>query len=93
MLRGGGGLVCRVWLKCLDCCSCPAGCSDPTSLDSLSAQEKKRQGYIHELIEAEERYVEDLQVVLEVNNQNPTGYLNYVTKLLRVRLNFACFSV
>uniref|UniRef100_A0A087Y0V7 Intersectin 2b n=2 Tax=Poecilia formosa TaxID=48698 RepID=A0A087Y0V7_POEFO len=41
-------------------------CSDPASLDSLSPQEKKRQGYIHELIEAEERYVEDLQVVLDV---------------------------
>ncbi|XP_056873160.1 intersectin-2-like isoform X3 [Takifugu flavidus] len=41
-------------------------CADPNSLDSLSLQEKKRQGYIHELIETEERYVEDLQIVLEV---------------------------
>ncbi|KAF7662105.1 hypothetical protein LDENG_00246270 [Lucifuga dentata] len=41
-------------------------CSDLTSLDSLSPQEKKRQGYIHELIQTEERYVEDLQIVLEV---------------------------
>uniref|UniRef100_A0A1A8H244 Intersectin 2b n=1 Tax=Nothobranchius korthausae TaxID=1143690 RepID=A0A1A8H244_9TELE len=39
---------------------------EPASLDSLSPQEKKRQDYIHELIESEERYVEDLQVVLEV---------------------------
>uniref|UniRef100_A0A3Q2DYP7 Intersectin 2b n=1 Tax=Cyprinodon variegatus TaxID=28743 RepID=A0A3Q2DYP7_CYPVA len=36
------------------------------NLNSLTPQEKKRQGYIHELIETEERYVEDLQVVLEV---------------------------
>ncbi|XP_056135301.1 intersectin-2b [Lampris incognitus] len=38
----------------------------PSSLDSLSPQERKRQGYIHELIQTEERYVEDLQIVLEV---------------------------
>uniref|UniRef100_A0A3B3BWE1 Intersectin 2b n=1 Tax=Oryzias melastigma TaxID=30732 RepID=A0A3B3BWE1_ORYME len=44
----------------------PNWCSDLTSLDSLSPLEKKRQGYIHELMEAEEKYVEDLQVVLEV---------------------------
>ncbi|XP_071368727.1 intersectin-2b [Centroberyx affinis] len=41
-------------------------CADLTSLDSLSPQERKRQGYIHELIQTEERYVEDLQIVLEV---------------------------
>uniref|UniRef100_A0A7N8YIZ9 Intersectin 2b n=1 Tax=Mastacembelus armatus TaxID=205130 RepID=A0A7N8YIZ9_9TELE len=41
-------------------------CADLKSLDSLSPQEKKRQGYIHELLESEERYVEDLQIVLEV---------------------------
>uniref|UniRef100_A0A8B9GXL5 Intersectin 2b n=1 Tax=Astyanax mexicanus TaxID=7994 RepID=A0A8B9GXL5_ASTMX len=41
-------------------------CADLTSLDSMSPQEKKRQGYIHELIETEERYMEDLQLVLEV---------------------------
>lgn len=28
--------------------------------------ERKRQGYIHELIETEERYVDDLQLVVEV---------------------------
>lgn len=43
-----------------------AGCADPNSLGSLSPQEKKRQGCIHELIATEERYVEDLQIVLEV---------------------------
>lgn len=48
--------------------SSSAGCADPSSLDSLSLQEKKRQGYIHELIETEERYVEDLQIVLDVRS-------------------------
>lgn len=28
--------------------------------------ERKRQGYIHELIRTEERYVDDLQLVVEV---------------------------
>ncbi|KAM9410329.1 intersectin-2b isoform 2-T2 [Pholidichthys leucotaenia] len=41
-------------------------CADLNSLDSLSPQEKKRQGYIHELIQTEESYVEDLRIVLEV---------------------------
>ncbi|KAG7328078.1 hypothetical protein KOW79_008022 [Hemibagrus wyckioides] len=41
-------------------------CADLMSLESMSLQEKKRQGYIHELIETEERYMEDLQLVLEV---------------------------
>lgn len=48
------------------CSSSPAGCADLNSLDSLSTQEKRRQGYIHELIETEEKYMEDLQIVLEV---------------------------
>ncbi len=48
-----------------------AGCADLNSLDTLSPQEKKRQGYIHELIETEERYVEDLQIVLEVMEECP----------------------
>uniref|UniRef100_A0A7N5ZWV1 Intersectin 2b n=1 Tax=Anabas testudineus TaxID=64144 RepID=A0A7N5ZWV1_ANATE len=34
--------------------------------DSSSPQEKKRQGYVDELLQSEERYVEDLQLVLEV---------------------------
>uniref|UniRef100_A0AAY4AC93 Intersectin 2b n=1 Tax=Denticeps clupeoides TaxID=299321 RepID=A0AAY4AC93_9TELE len=41
-------------------------CADLNSLDSLSPQERKRQGYIHELMETEEKYVDDLQLVLEV---------------------------
>lgn len=48
------------------CSFAPAGCAGLNSLDSMSPQEKKRQGYIHELIETEDRYVEDLQIVLEV---------------------------
>lgn len=53
------------------CSLAPAGCADLNSLDTLSPQEKKRQGYIHELIETEDRYVEDLQIVLEVMDMYP----------------------
>ncbi|XP_058485779.1 intersectin-2b isoform X2 [Solea solea] len=49
-----------------DCDPSQQWCADLNSLDSMSPLEKKRQGYIHELIETEERYVEDLSVVLEV---------------------------
>ncbi|TNM95026.1 hypothetical protein fugu_017785 [Takifugu bimaculatus] len=41
-------------------------CADLMSLDTMSPQERKRQGYIHELIHTEETYVEDLELVLEV---------------------------
>ncbi|XP_074540764.1 intersectin-2-like isoform X2 [Halichoeres trimaculatus] len=41
-------------------------CADLMTLDSMSPQERKRQGYIHELIQTEETYVEDLELVLEV---------------------------
>uniref|UniRef100_A0A4W5K8W1 Intersectin 2b n=1 Tax=Hucho hucho TaxID=62062 RepID=A0A4W5K8W1_9TELE len=41
-------------------------CADLNSLDSMTPQERKRQGYIHELLQTEERYVEDLQIVMEV---------------------------
>uniref|UniRef100_A0A4W4ECJ5 Intersectin 2b n=1 Tax=Electrophorus electricus TaxID=8005 RepID=A0A4W4ECJ5_ELEEL len=53
-------------------------CADLTSLDSMTPQEKKRQGYIHELIETEERYMEDLQLVLEVfyKPMSESGRLN-----------------
>ncbi|XP_069378408.1 intersectin-2b isoform X2 [Paralichthys olivaceus] len=53
-------------------------CADLNSLDSLSPQEKKRQGYIHELIQTEERYVEDLNIVLEVFHKpmSESGRLN-----------------
>ncbi|XP_032877202.1 intersectin-2 isoform X2 [Amblyraja radiata] len=41
-------------------------CADLHCLDSMQPMERKRQGYIHELIQTEERYMEDLQLVLEV---------------------------
>ncbi|CAJ1077124.1 intersectin-2a isoform X3 [Xyrichtys novacula] len=41
-------------------------CADLMTLDSMTPQERKRQGYIHELIQTEETYVEDLELVLEV---------------------------
>ncbi|MBN3318608.1 ITSN2 protein, partial [Atractosteus spatula] len=41
-------------------------CADLMSLDTMSPLERKRQGYIHELIATEERYMDDLQLVLEV---------------------------
>ncbi|XP_054975715.1 intersectin-2 isoform X1 [Sorex araneus] len=41
-------------------------CADLQSLDTMQPMERKRQGYIHELIQTEERYVDDLQLVVEV---------------------------
>lgn len=35
-------------------------------MDMLTPTERKRQGYIHELIVTEENYVNDLQLVTEV---------------------------
>ncbi|XP_078513060.1 intersectin-1 isoform X4 [Lissotriton helveticus] len=40
-------------------------CADLHLLDMLSPTERKRQGYIHELIVTEENYVNDLQLVTE----------------------------
>lgn len=42
------------------------GCADLQSLDTMQPMERKRQGYIHEFIQTEERYMDDLQLVLEV---------------------------
>uniref|UniRef100_H0UUI8 Intersectin-1 n=1 Tax=Cavia porcellus TaxID=10141 RepID=H0UUI8_CAVPO len=42
------------------------GCSDLHLLDMLTPTERKRQGYIHELIVTEENYVNDLQLVTEI---------------------------
>ncbi|XP_071344242.1 intersectin-2b isoform X2 [Trachinotus anak] len=55
-----------VKMTTVDCDPSQQWCADLKSLDSLSPLEKKRQGYIHELIETEERYLEDLNIVLEV---------------------------
>ncbi|KAM4529304.1 intersectin-2a isoform 2-T2 [Fundulus diaphanus] len=41
-------------------------CADLMTLDTMTPQERKRQGYIHELIHTEEIYVDDLELVLEV---------------------------
>uniref|UniRef100_A0A8C9TIZ5 Intersectin 1 n=1 Tax=Scleropages formosus TaxID=113540 RepID=A0A8C9TIZ5_SCLFO len=41
-------------------------CADLHLLDMLTPTERKRQGYIHELIVTEENYVNDLQLVTEV---------------------------
>nr|XP_060496977.1 intersectin-1 [Panthera onca] len=41
-------------------------CSDLHLLDMLTPTERKRQGYIHELIVTEENYVNDLQLVTEI---------------------------
>ncbi|NXK42783.1 ITSN1 protein, partial [Piprites chloris] len=42
------------------------GCADLHLLDMLTPTERKRQGYIHELIVTEENYVNDLQLVTEI---------------------------
>ncbi|XP_048202225.1 intersectin-1 isoform X3 [Perognathus longimembris pacificus] len=41
-------------------------CSDLHLLDMLTPTERKRQGYVHELIVTEENYVNDLQLVTEI---------------------------
>uniref|UniRef100_A0A8C1L8V5 Intersectin 2a n=1 Tax=Cyprinus carpio TaxID=7962 RepID=A0A8C1L8V5_CYPCA len=41
-------------------------CADLLSLDTMGSEERKRQGYIHELIQTEESYLEDLELALEV---------------------------
>ena len=51
---------------------CVAGCADLHLLDMLSPQERKRQGYTHELILTEENYVNDLQLVTEVHIRTDT---------------------
>ncbi|XP_014637529.1 PREDICTED: intersectin-2 isoform X2 [Ceratotherium simum simum] len=53
-------------------------CADLQTLDTMQPMERKRQGYLHELIQTEERYVDDLQLVVEVF-QKPmmeSGFLN-----------------
>ncbi|XP_019727041.1 intersectin-2a isoform X1 [Hippocampus comes] len=41
-------------------------CANLMTLDTMSPWERKRQGYIHEVIHTEETYVDDLELVLEV---------------------------
>lgn len=59
------------------CGVCVSGCADLHLLDMLSPMERKRQGYIHELIVTEENYVNDLQLVTEVNAQTYIHADNY----------------
>lgn len=54
------------WTKHFPKWLCLPGCSDLHLLDMLTPTERKRQGYIHELIVTEENYVNDLQLVTEV---------------------------
>ncbi|KAM7423893.1 hypothetical protein PAMA_000317 [Pampus argenteus] len=67
-----------VQMTTADCDPSQQWCADLNSLDTLNPQEKKRQGYIHELLQTEERYVEDLQIVLEVfyKPMSESGRLN-----------------
>lgn len=61
---------------CLLVCTCVCalvGCADLMTLDTMTPQERKRQGYIHELIQTEETYVEDLELVLEVKQRDKHG--------------------
>uniref|UniRef100_A0A6I8PD80 Intersectin 2 n=1 Tax=Ornithorhynchus anatinus TaxID=9258 RepID=A0A6I8PD80_ORNAN len=41
-------------------------CADLQTLNTMQPVERKRQGYIHELIQTEEKYMDDLQLVIEV---------------------------
>ncbi len=60
--------VCGGVCVCVCVCVCVfVGCADLLSLDSMCTEERKRQGYIHELIQTEESYLEDLELALEVN--------------------------
>lgn len=58
--------ACPHLFACAWVCVCAVGCADLMTLDTMTPQERKRQGYIHELIQTEETYVEDLELVLEV---------------------------
>ncbi|XP_075454596.1 intersectin-2 isoform X2 [Ascaphus truei] len=54
-------------------------CADLYTLDTMQPMERKRQGYIHELIQTEERYMDDLQLVLEVF-QKPMAESGFLTE-------------
>lgn len=65
-LRCGAVGFPQLWTKSFPKRLCFPGCSDLHLLDMLTPTERKRQGYIHELIVTEENYVNDLQLVTEV---------------------------
>ncbi|XP_042552688.1 intersectin-2 isoform X1 [Dipodomys spectabilis] len=54
-------------------------CADLQALDTMQPAERKRQGYIHELIQTEERYMDDLQLVIEVF-QKPMAESGFLTE-------------
>ncbi|XP_061463514.1 intersectin-2 isoform X3 [Rhineura floridana] len=66
-INGISGLFPSNYVKMTtDCDPSQQWCADLQSLDTMHPMERKRQGYIHELIQTEEKYMEDLQLVLEV---------------------------
>lgn len=79
-LSGTTGLFPTNYVKMTtaDCDPSQQWCADLNSLETLSPQEKKRQGYIHELIQTEERYVDDLRIVQDVFQKpmSESGRLN-----------------
>ncbi|TKS85859.1 Intersectin-1 SH3 domain-containing protein 1A SH3P17 [Collichthys lucidus] len=60
-------------------------CADLHLLDMLSPMERKRQGYIHELIVTEENYVNDLQLVTELGPELSSRASLPPCRALRVR--------
>ncbi|KAJ8008716.1 hypothetical protein DPEC_G00081300 [Dallia pectoralis] len=52
-------------------------CADLVTLDSMMPVERRRQGYIHELIHTEQTYLDDLELVMEVFYQpiSESGHL------------------
>lgn len=82
--QGDGGVLffffCDIW---------PSGCADLHLLDMLSPMERKRQGYIHELIVTEENYVNDLQLVTEVT----TAAWGFIRLYLEVTCSDTVFSM
>ena len=74
------GLVGRLWPEGTLWCNIV----DKEFLSSLSAQERKRQEVIFELISTERRYVEDVAMILNVR---PRDVLNIVTDSHRCSRN------
>ena len=58
--------VCCVWSQSVCVLLGALGCAELMTLDTMTPQERMRQGYIQELIQTEETYLEDLELVLEV---------------------------
>ncbi|XP_075717098.1 intersectin-2 isoform X3 [Rhinoderma darwinii] len=66
-IHGATGLFPSNYVKMTtECDPSQQWCADLQTLDTMHPMERKRQGYIHELIQTEERYMDDLQLVVEV---------------------------